>query len=121
MELKEFTKKVLKDLIDAVEEVRAEASRDLHLVADANNRTVEFDVAVSVETESGGSAAGAIKVLNLVQIAGDSKGKNRNSTVSHIRFGVTIDELTKQEQQAINEHKTTYSPGLTAGLKNRQF
>ena len=78
MELKEFTKKVLKDLIDGVEEVRKDSSRDLRLTSNSSYRTVEFDVAVTVESELSGKASGGIKVLSFFQVQGDTEGTTKN-------------------------------------------
>ena len=55
MELKEFVKSVLKDVVDAVEETRYESSRDMHLDSGKEQRTVEFDIAVTVEDNTRGS------------------------------------------------------------------
>ena len=112
MELKEFTKNVLKDLIDAVEEVRKGSTRDLHLASTKDTRTVEFDVAVSVENEvSGeisGEISGGIKVLSFFQIKGDTNGSTKNATISRVKFGVSIDEITKEEEKQ-NEIETDYA------------
>ena len=99
MELKEFTKTVLKELLEAVEEVRKEASRDLRLISNTTNRTVEFDVAVTVENEVHGKATGGIKVLNFMQVQGDSGGTSKNATVSRVKFGIDINQFTKEEER----------------------
>ena len=55
MELKEFVKNVLKDLVEAVEETRVNSNRDMHLGSGKENRTVEFDIAVTVEDATASS------------------------------------------------------------------
>jgi len=97
MELKEFVTKVLKDLVDAVEEARASASRDMHLNATSEQRTVEFDIAVTVQDTVAGKGKAGIKVLQFVEAGGDLSKEKLNSTVSRIRFGVHIDFMTKDE------------------------
>ncbi len=98
MELKQFVKNVLKDLVEAVDEARTESSRDLHLTSHKEtNQTVEFDIAVSAEdaTKTGGKAG--VRVLHFVEGGGDISKEIKSSTVSRIKFGVYIDTWTKQE------------------------
>lgn len=97
MEIKEFVKKVLIDLVEAVEESRGQSVRDMYLEHNETNRTVEFDIAVAVEdkTKQGGTAG--IKVLELVQGGGELSKEARNSTVSRIKFGVSIGRMTREE------------------------
>lgn len=97
MELKEFVKKVLTDLVDAVEESRESSSRDMRLTANANTRTVEFDIAVSAEESTGGSGKAGIRVLQFVEAGGNITSESKNSTVSRVQFGVHIDTMTKDE------------------------
>ena len=105
MELKEFVKSILKDVVDAVEETRKESSRDMRL-SSKENRSVEFDIAVTVE-DSGSKEGGAgIKVLQLFEAGGKVSAETKNSSVSRIQFGVYIDTQTKLEQQ---EQKTSYN------------
>jgi len=98
MELKEFVKSVLKDLVEAVDEARTESLRDLYLTSHKEtNQTVEFDIAVSAEdaTKSGGKAG--VHVLHFVEGSGDISKEVKSSTISRIKFGVYIDISTKQE------------------------
>ncbi len=102
MELKEFVKSVLKDVVDAVEETRSESSRDMHLDAGKEQRTVEFDIAVTVEDATTGSGKAGIKVFQLIEGGGGVSKELRNSSVSRIKFGVYIDRWTKTENAASN-------------------
>jgi len=96
MELKEFVKKVLNDLVQGVEEARSISPRDMHLY-DKENKTVEFDIAVTVEDVDKLSGKAGIRVLQFVETGGDVTKEIKNSTVSRVKFGVYIEGLTKQE------------------------
>lgn len=101
MELKEFVKDVLVQLDQAVDEARATMSRDVSFVDTENQRVVEFDIAVTVESTSEKSGGGGIKVLELIKAEGKVSNENRNSSVSRIKFGVRIDSVTKAESARI--------------------
>jgi hypothetical protein len=102
MELKQFVKSVLKDVVDAVEETRHESSRDMHLDAGKDHRTVEFDIAVTVENATAKTGKAGIKVFQLIEGGGDVSKELRNSSVSRIKFGVHIASWTKEEEARHN-------------------
>ena len=97
MELKDFIKKVLTDLTESVEEIRSESNRDMCLVSTKENRTVEFDIAVTVEDATASSGKAGIKVFQVIEGGGDVSKESKNSSVSRIKFGVHISESTKKE------------------------
>lgn len=97
MELKEFVKSVLVDVVNAVEETRKESSRDMHLDSGKEQRTVEFDIAVTVEDITGGKGKAGIKVFQLIEGGGEISKEAKNSSVSRIKFGVYVDTCTKEE------------------------
>lgn len=97
MELKEFVKSVLADLVQAVEETRENAVRDMQLASNKDNRTVEFDIAVTVEDKLGTSGKAGISILKIIEGGGNINKEVNNSTVSRIRFGVYVDSMTKKE------------------------
>jgi len=99
MELKDFIKKVLTDLVDAVEETRSASVRDMRLSNNIENRTVEFDIAVSVEDVNSKSGKAGIRVLQFAEAGGDISKETKNSTVSRVKFGVNVDGITKIENQ----------------------
>lgn len=102
MELKEFVKSVLKDVVDAVEETRNESSRDMYLDSGKEQRTVEFDIAVTVEDNTRGSGRAGIRVFQLIEGSGEVNSEIKNASVSRVKFGVHIDRFTKQEAGAIS-------------------
>jgi hypothetical protein len=97
MNIEEFVKNVLVSIDKAVESARSEMQRDIHLASSANQRTVEFDIAVSAESADTASGKAGVKVLQFVEAGGDLTTQSKNSTVSRIQFGIHIDSMTKAE------------------------
>jgi len=111
MNLQEFVKDVLISLDKAVEEARAEMKRDVHFSDTKEQRTVEFDIAVSVEETDTKTGKAGIKVLQFAEGGGSLSKENKNSTVSRVRFGIRVSSMTKDETarqtaeiQAANEN-----------------
>ena len=99
MELKEFVKKALVDVVEAVDESASASMREIYLLPTVDSRTVEFDIAVSVEKESTKGGKAGIKVLEFVEGGGALESISRNSTVTRIRFGVQVSSATKAEEK----------------------
>ena len=98
MELKDFIKKVIADTVEAVDESSNGATRKVTLAHRTDKRTIEFDVAVSVEETKKTDGKAGVKVLSFME-AGAGVGKeSKNSTVSRITFGVDVNTSTKQEE-----------------------
>ncbi len=97
MELKQFVKNVLKDITEAVEETRKESSRDMHLDSSKDQRTVEFDVAVTAEDVTSATGKAGVKVFSVLEGGGEVGKEVKSSSVSRIKFGVSVDRWTKQE------------------------
>ncbi len=114
MELKEFIKSSLLDIMAGVHEAQSEWN------AGKNNRgvinpawggtsekhisIVSFDVAVTAGSSHDGTVNGGIKVWG-IDIGGKSNDARTDSTVSHIKFDVPIIPSTievRQEQKAID-------------------
>ncbi|MFA5997549.1 MAG: hypothetical protein WC791_03625 [Candidatus Paceibacterota bacterium] len=102
MELKEFIKSVLKDITEAVEESRTSSTRDMHLDSLKDQRTVEFDVAVTAEDVTSASGKAGVKVFSMIEGSGETAKEIKNSTVSRIKFGVYVDRWTKKENSSSN-------------------
>jgi hypothetical protein len=98
MELKQFIKNALKDITEAVDEVTAESKRDMHLDSLKEQRTVEFDVAVTAEDITSASGKAGIKVFSIIEGGGETSKEVKNSSASRIKFGVYVDRWTKQQQ-----------------------
>lgn len=98
MELKEFVKKVLIDLDQAVSEVNKETSRDIRFRGVSGKRNeIEFDIAVTVEDRGSKGAKAGIKVFNMIEAGVKNSKDQRNETVSRISFGLQIGAYTKDE------------------------
>jgi len=98
MELKAFVKSVLKDVVEAVDESSRDLPRTMHLAQTSIERTMEFDVAVTAEDSGKDSLGLGVKVLHFVKAGGDTASEFKNSTVSRIKFGISIDTQTKHER-----------------------
>jgi hypothetical protein len=101
MELKEFVKKVIIDLDEAVSEANDQASREVRFKGVKEHRTaLEFDVAVTVESTGSSSGGGAIKVWGIAEAGAKGSTELKNSMVSRVSFGVDVSEKTKAEKAA---------------------
>ncbi|MDD2807049.1 MAG: hypothetical protein PHW95_00810 [Patescibacteria group bacterium] len=112
MDLKEFTKGVIQEISEAVEEVNQTSQRETILYTSQEKRTVEFDVAVTVEERDKGGGKGGIKVLGLVTAEGGGTKEVTSSTVSRIQFGVNISLRKKGESGlSVSQPNLTYNRG----------
>ncbi len=98
MELREFIKATLTDIMQGVLDAQAEwtASGQLgviapaaHAVAEKHFREVAFDVAVTAENSTVEKAGGGIKVWG-VGIGGEISGNVASSSVSRIQFAIPV-------------------------------
>lgn len=112
MELKDFVKKVLVDLDSAVSEARGEMQRNVHFSDGKEQRTVEFDIAVSIEEVDQKSGKAGVKVLQFAEAGGKLSRENKNSTVSRVKFGVRIGSMTKDEERALENSNRSYNQNL---------
>ncbi|HAT73636.1 MAG: hypothetical protein US30_C0009G0023 [Candidatus Moranbacteria bacterium GW2011_GWF2_36_839] len=112
MNLQEFVKDVLVSIDKAVGEARAETQRDVRFSDSKNQRTVEFDIAVSVEEKDSKNGKAGIRVLQFAEAGGDISKENKNSTVSRIQFGVHIDSMTKEEEARLVAQNQSYNRSI---------
>lgn len=97
MELKEFIKKALSEIIEAVDEVSDTASRGVYLHNNDSSRSIEFDIAVSAAEKGTADGGGGIRVLQFLEF-GMKEGKEiTNTTVSRIKFGINTKGYLKEE------------------------
>ena len=99
MNLEEFVRDVLVSLDLAVEQARRTMNRDISFTANRENRTIEFDIAISAEETDSKSGKAGVRVLQFPEGGGEISKENKNSTVSRIKFGIYIDSSTKQESE----------------------
>ena len=123
MNLKEFTKKTIKEIVEGVDEISSELSREVKVANTQESRSVEFDVAVTTSSKdevAGNVEAGAeIKVVpflgGIAKGNGSISNEEMSSTITRIKFGVNIDSLTKTEHENIQKsiaqiNRSTYKP-----------
>jgi hypothetical protein len=96
MELKDFIKHALLDVVNGVEEANQEKNRfrltsQKHYGTGENGQKVEFDVSVMVNESSENDLKGGIKVA-LVNLGGGRKELESNQNVHKIKFEVFITE-----------------------------
>ena len=100
MELKEFIKKVIIDLDEAVTEANQETHREIRFRGVKEKRTsLEFDIAVTVDATETIKGNGGVKVLGFVEGGIQKTDENKNSTASRIIFSLDVGEYTKVENQ----------------------
>jgi len=125
MQLKEFISETLKAIIDATSELQKEYDAKgvtinpptshnggalVHEDSGSDTfrrvETVEFDVAVSASTETGGSGKAGVTVFG-VEVGADGKRGKRNEQVSRIRFSIPIalaeSDLAKRNKKVRDE------------------
>ena len=112
MELDEFIAKALLDIDKAISESAEKSNHRIHFTQASDNRTVEFDIAVSAESTNTRSGKAGVKVLQFAEAGGDLSKVNKNSTVSRIKFGVYIDPRTKkqEDQDYIESRQSSNDP-----------
>lgn len=107
MDLKNFTKQAILEITEAVKEINID--REVLLVSGKDKRTIEFDVAVTVEENRATTGGGQIQVLGLIRGEGDIKQEVKNATVSRIEFGVSVATATKAEIEKQNIEIEAYN------------
>lgn len=90
MELQEFIKSSLEQIVGVVNEVNRDLGNSIYFTDKGDQRTIEFDIAVSAESGDTKSGGLAIKVLEIVDVGGKKDKSEKNSKVSRIKFGVNI-------------------------------
>lgn len=103
MNLQEFVKDVIIQLDAAIDEVNQTTARKVSFSEKEGVRTVEFDIAVSVESNSQKSGKAGIKVLEFAEAGGDISAESKNSSVSRITFGLRVDSMTRVEERELHD------------------
>lgn len=98
MDLKIFTKTVLKDLVGAVEESSKELNREILIGKNEHNKSVEFDIAVTAEKSNNNTEGLAIKVLSF-----GSEEVSKQTVLNRIKFGLFVSSESFEQQKARRE------------------
>ncbi len=108
MDLKNFIESVLTQLDSAVSGARKNTARD---IAFSDGKNIEFDIAVTVETNDSSTKEGAIKVFEFLKAGIDSSVEDKNKTISRIKFSLQVEGLTKTEVVK-NRVSNNWGPGI---------
>lgn len=109
MELKEFTKLALVEIVEAAKEASEEFNGSAFISSKRADgcywkydpQSVEFDVAVtSTETDSNNGGA-KLKVASMLSLGGEVSNQSVSQTVSRIKF--TIPLVLKVSNQALHQ------------------
>ncbi len=101
MELKDFIKRTLLDVVDGVEEANQEKDRfrlSGHTNMDTNQigQKIKFDISILVDKNSESDVKGGIKVA-LVNLGGGVKESENSQNIHKIKFEVFIKGKAKQK------------------------
>jgi hypothetical protein len=96
MELDEFVRKTLEQVIDGVGQACKHARANKAHIGSSSYSPIEFDVAVTVTEGSESKADGGIKVAG-IGIGGHGKTELTNSSVSRVKFTVLVSLPTTVE------------------------
>ncbi len=121
MNLQEFVQEVLVQLDGAVDEATKVTSRDIRFSENDNNRTIEFDIAVSVEEWDKKEGKAGIRVLELAETGGKISKENKNSNTSRIIFGLRVSPSTKLEMEESSAAVRRHNQNLKNTFPNSTF
>lgn len=112
MEVKDFVKTVIAQVVTALEESEQELGRAIHLSLPADKKSIEFDLATTVESSFGkeGKLQGAVKILGIgTEGSGLMKTESKDSYTSRVKFGISVNaQNKKQEEERCKEIETAY-------------
>lgn len=94
MKLDKFVETAIVSLVNGVEQAGKTLKRDINVAKNAqDNKTINFDVSVSVEKSGNASVGSIIKVVGL-----DAGLDLKRLEISRISFGVYVSSKTKKEE-----------------------
>jgi hypothetical protein len=95
MEVKEFIKSITRSVVEAVQESSEELNHEMYITHSPDNKSIEFDVAVTVENSTKGEAG--INICNIVDIGG--KDEYKSSSIHRVKLSIYIASSDKNKQQ----------------------
>ena len=99
MDIKDFVKESLRQLVDGVREVQSEVVEKSQIAPIGCQREkVEFDIAVTVEEEKTKDKKAGLSVY-CIKAGADAQTSASTSTVHRIKFGVHVDFESKAEKE----------------------
>lgn len=98
MDLKSFIKIAVTDIVEAITETSNELSREIYIAKPTDNKCIEFNIAVSAESSKDGKTKGNINVIEMLGFGHESNSNSKESSTSHIKFGIYINNQNLSEQ-----------------------
>lgn len=112
MDLKEFTKQTLVQIVEGVKEANEEFqdgayvpylvphnTKGRYIYEDgANVVDIDFDVAITATETEGANGGGGLKVASFLNIGGALESKTENQTISRIKYTLPL-VLSKNQPQ----------------------
>ena len=98
MDIKEFVKETLRQIVEGVREVQSEVEGKSQIAPlEDKHEKVEFDMAVTVDEEESSDKGGGLSVYYLKAGVGKQTSAS-TSTVHRIKFSVGVDFESKDEK-----------------------
>lgn len=102
MQLKEFIEGTIEDIVGAVENISNKMNREMHIAKPDDNKSIEFDIAVTTETTAKGEAE--IKVLSTI-LNSNLGGEIKQGEASRIKFGVYVNSKNNEQIEQRNSER----------------
>lgn len=131
MELKEFVKETIVQVVEGIDEANAALSEKTAFVASANIQTskthqstvdkegrhhyvtdLEFDVAVNVQNSETKEGRGRVEILTILNIGGKGSCENTSSSTSHIKFSLPLALPTEPEEKLFRQPSAPKRPNF---------
>lgn len=96
MELKEFIATTIKQVVEGVVDAQDYMSKErINAVVNAQrgariDKTIEFDIAVTVNESSSTSAGGGITVASIINAGGKKQVESMEQSISRVKFSVDV-------------------------------
>lgn len=115
MDLKEFTKQTLVQIVDGVAAANAELNNGAYIPYEAPQNTkrfvyqdganiidVDFDVAITATESEGANGGASLKVASLLSLGGRTENTTENQTISRIKYTLPL-VLAKKSKSYSND------------------
>lgn len=96
MELKDFVSATIQQIIEGVAEAQNYVKKEkINAVVNAQvglkrEKTIEFDIAVTVNESKSTSAGGGISVASIINAGGKKQTENVEQSISRVKFSVDV-------------------------------
>ena len=109
MDVKEFVKETLRQIVEGVKEIQSEVAGKSQVAPIGDKREkVEFDIAVTVEDEKSSGKGAGLSVFHF-RAGIDGQASASTSIVHRIKFSVSVDFESKEEQAARKAQRSRHA------------